>query len=400
MGIAMMLAIESEMPEIDSVTEGVRSTYVGKIVIVPECEPNVTKWDDKPCLEMDRKYHPSNISGEGPSHESNHVDCSDRCRRVAGCATWTFDQAGAICYLQDANASYSNETGMVSGQAKCFAIPQDLPRMLWNGGQDCMHFEVVEAPKAGHNPLRMTTESNYKGCQAQCVAHKDCAHFAYFFLNQSCWLVDNQTQQTYMGGTIAGRQLCTGNEEALFDIYLSKMKRSGKNFPLRDASSCEDSLTIFKAFDLETSDLEQYGDIQPTEDVTCDSLRANSYTEGICQSSEQVKFRCPKLCGTCDIEVDLGKDENGERVCTDEAMERQPVFWLGNSSVDCADLSYACRGDEEVDKKCRQSCGWCDFSTTTTSTTEASEPYGHLTHDGCSRRRSDGYCFTRRRRLF
>ena len=24
-----------------------------------------------------------------------------------------------------------------------------------------------------------------------------------------------------------------------------------------------------------------------TEDVTCDSLRANSYTEGICQSSEQ-----------------------------------------------------------------------------------------------------------------
>ncbi|CAE7254861.1 unnamed protein product [Symbiodinium microadriaticum] len=234
---------------------------------------------------------------------------------------------------------------------------------------------------------KRTKETSYDLCQARCLETHGCSKFTYFIMDQGCHLQENSSHLVFLPGTIAGAASCPAEDKAKFDAYL-------KQLPMMRALEssgppCEDSWVSFIPFDL-PGDLDHPGDIAKDKEVKCETLYDHSDSPHICKHSSQVRVRCPKLCGECGIEKDAGD-------CADLQADEHPLFLLDNHTLGCASVGYACNHDEEVTQKCKYTCGKC----TTTTTTVARPEVDHLAKvTSCGRRRSMGYCFTRRRRLF
>mmetsp|Transcript_83117 Transcript_83117/g.164903 ORF Transcript_83117/g.164903 Transcript_83117/m.164903 type:complete len:263 (-) Transcript_83117:106-894(-) len=98
----------------------------------------------------------------------------------------------------------------------------------------------------------------------------------------------------------------------------------------------------------------------------------------------KIREKCLRTCGFCEPQLD---------VCIDGEPNEEPKFELNAQLAHCRDLGLFCRDEDgEIAKKCKQTCGACSKSTTTSSTAE-----NFMDTGTCSRRRSMGFCFTRRR---
>lgn len=123
---------------------------------------------------------------------------------------------------------------------------------------------------------------------------------------------------------------------------------------------------------------------EDSKEVTCGQLKTRGVRPGAQSCEGVLRQNCPVLCGFC--------GEVGE--CGDGKKDEHPVFFVGNETLGCEVLQDACHHDQEVDMKCKETCGLC----TRKDTQRLEKP--SLEKISCNRRRSMGYCFTRRRRLF
>jgi len=96
----------------------------------------------------------------------------------------------------------------------------------------------------------------------------------------------------------------------------------------------------------------------------------------------KVRDKCLRTCGFCDLQEDT---------CIDGNATEEPHFILNGQASPCRDLSLFC-GEHEIATKCKRTCGIC-------ATAKATTPAGTTAPaDTCSRRRSMGFCYSRRRR--
>lgn len=124
--------------------------------------------------------------------------------------------------------------------------------------------------------------------------------------------------------------------------------------------------------------------------------------ESYCSNTDfgsRVRDACLKTCGFCDIE------EIENRTCFDGDPLDEPVFHLDGKPAHCADLGLFCVTDVSIYSKCKLTCGACrnlaGGSNVSTDSTTNSRSTATRTTDGasCNRRRSLGFCQTRRRRF-
>lgn len=255
-------------------------------------------------------------------------------------------------------------------------------------------------------PLDMPNEGGIEAslgsCRDRCRSVQNCAHFSISDAG-TCHLQDNEAARVGMTGFFAGTPDCSDDVQEVITSHESNVQGT-------ILDSCSDSWQAFTPSDLDTSDLQQNDDdwLAPDKLLKCSDLYSLHRSKPVCLASAQVTLRCPKLCGQCGMEADTGG-------CSDKGKDDAPIFSAGNATMGCNVLAYACSHDDEVAEKCRETCGWCNFTstttlgsttgtttTTTTTTTETPFPTNDTIGEvlGCSRRRSMGYCFTRRRRLF
>lgn len=265
-----------------------------------------------------------------------------------------------------------------------------------------------------YNPLDMPNEAgleaSLESCRDRCRSVQNCAHFIMSDTGM-CHLQDNEAApvgiEGYMSFSITPS--CSDEVQKLINFHES----SGQESSIQGTSlgSCSDSLEAFTPSDLDTSDLQQNDDdwLAPDKLIKCSDLYSLNPVKAVCQVSAQVTQACPQLCGQCGIQADTGG-------CSDKGKDDAPIFSAGNTTMGCNVLADACSHDDEVAEKCRETCGWCNFTSTTpvsttdttttttitTTTTETPFPTDDTIQEilGCTRRRSMGYCFTRRRRLF
>merc|ERR1712066_368121 len=93
-----------------------------------------------PCFRKDAQYFPINMPGQGKTSTPSAALCQRRCRRVPGCArfTWTKDRS---CHLQEIRSKVHPAdpgSGVVSGPADC--------------NDDDEFSGIVEGKKAKANP--------------------------------------------------------------------------------------------------------------------------------------------------------------------------------------------------------------------------------------------------------
>mmetsp|Transcript_31195 Transcript_31195/g.58557 ORF Transcript_31195/g.58557 Transcript_31195/m.58557 type:complete len:509 (+) Transcript_31195:111-1637(+) len=341
--------------------------------------------EHKECLEPEHVWTPS-MTDQARTDEPDHISCRARCLGVQGCSHWSYYLGGGSCYLQNASATKTEGKGAVSGIPGCRDKDPSIHLGMNAGGQACYHLSGSFIPLDMPEQKR-TKEASYDLCQARCLETRGCAKFTYFILDQGCHLQENSSHMVFLPGTISGASHCDESDKAKFDAYL-------KQLPIMQAAQsmeppCEDSWVSFIPFDL-PGDLDEPGDITKDHEVKCETLYDHKDAAHVCKHSSQVRVRCPKLCGTCGIEKDAGG-------CADLQKDEHPHFLMDNHTLACSSLEYACKHDEEVAQKCKGTCGLC----TTTTTSIAVPEVDHLAKvTSCSRRRSMGYCFTRRRRLF
>lgn len=344
---------------------------------------------DEECLQTDQLYLEGDVLEN--STEAEPGSCQKRCQHVAGCAHWSYARESGACFLQNASARKAMVKGMISGPPSCEAPAAKVTAVkppTWgvqSGGQSCYHlsasYSPLDMPSAGR-----TREVNYEQCQFRCFKTKNCAHFTYFMEDKGCHLQETASTMVFLPGSIAGDAKCTAEEKAKFEEHMRSLPRMGKN----DAIPCEDSWSSFVPFDLPTDDLQQPGD-GPADAmaVTCQGMKEQRRGAAGCKHSAQVRKNCPLLCGVCGTSGDA---------CADGSKDEHPLFLVGNMTLNCTSLQDACHHDDEVDLKCKETCGFC------TTPAAKDRPKGpsleSLKKIGCNRRRSMGYCFTRRRRLF
>eukprot|EP00929_Paragymnodinium_shiwhaense_P001000 TRINITY_DN101211_c0_g1_i1.p1 TRINITY_DN101211_c0_g1~~TRINITY_DN101211_c0_g1_i1.p1 ORF type:complete len:748 (+),score=178.39 TRINITY_DN101211_c0_g1_i1:125-2368(+) len=121
---------------------------------------------------------------------------------------------------------------------------------------------------------------------------------------------------------------------------------------------------------------------------------------------ERVTAACKRTCGQCEIQPVWSAD------CKDKGALEEPLYELSGVYASCANLQIFCSWDERIRHKCKASCGQCpvqlDLSEVPVQPTPAptQDLYPPIPvnatelaqETGCSRRRSFGYCYTRRRR--
>lgn len=358
-------------------------------------ESNTSNVSGLECLQTDQFYLEGDVLEN--STEAEPGGCQKRCQSVAACAHWSYAPANGACFLQNASARKAMVKGMISGPPSCedpLKQPQTPAAKVttvkpptWgvqSGGQSCYHlsasYSPLDMPSAGR-----TREVNYEQCQFRCFKTKNCAHFTYFMEDKGCHLQNCASTMVYLPGSIAGDAMCTEEEKAKFEEHMRSLPRMGKH----DAIPCEDSWSSFVPFDLPTDDLQQPGDGPAADAVTCQGMKEQRRGAAGCKHSAQVRKNCPLLCGVCGSSGDA---------CADGKKDEHPLFLVGNETLNCTSLQDACHHDDEVDLKCKETCGFC------TTPAARDRPKGpsleSLKKIGCNRRRSMGYCFTRRRRLF
>eukprot|EP00440_Ansanella_granifera_P040025 gb/GFBE01043412.1/.p1 GENE.gb/GFBE01043412.1/~~gb/GFBE01043412.1/.p1 ORF type:complete len:883 (+),score=182.92 gb/GFBE01043412.1/:1-2649(+) len=361
--------------------------------------------ESKDCLDLDSAFAPLDMAGTNRSLEVNYMKCRDRCETVRGCAHWSYYLNNGGCHLQDASAEWVDVPNVLTGIPHCKERdPYNDTNTPKAGDQHCYRMSVAWIPLDLPNTTRFR-ESSYTGCQARCMEEKDCSAFTYFIASQGCHLEGKHAHLVWLPGTISGHSFCNSTDKDKFDSYLKTLSpdvEARPNMIGKTVTACEDAVTPFVLSDLD--DLDEPGDLSVNSELTCAALAQHHHRAEICVYSEKVKERCPKLCGKCDIVPDDGG-------CLDGGKDVPPLFWLGSSTLPCSSVTYACQHDEEVDQKCKDSCGWCSTTTTTSwiETTSAKATTQKKTDwletkiaqvTGCGRRRGMGYCFTRRRRLF
>lgn len=83
--------------------------------------PSARLQEAEDCTEINVKYHPLNMPGRLETREATISHCQARCRRVQGCAHFTYTQEGT-CHLQDVNAKKKlKSSGFYAGPPKCKA---------------------------------------------------------------------------------------------------------------------------------------------------------------------------------------------------------------------------------------------------------------------------------------
>mmetsp|Transcript_1290 Transcript_1290/g.2997 ORF Transcript_1290/g.2997 Transcript_1290/m.2997 type:complete len:525 (+) Transcript_1290:116-1690(+) len=346
-------------------------------------------WSDEneDCLQPESIWKPLDMMDQNRTSEPDHRSCRARCKRVEGCAHWSYYLLGGACFLQNASATKSAGKGTVSGIPGCRDRDPNMHFGLNAGGQGCYHLSASYTPLDMPGTAR-NKEASYEMCQARCLETRGCVRFTYFIVDQGCHLQANGSHMVFLPGTITGGSSCSASDKAKFDAYIKHLPTMRSVNKETDGIPCEDSWANFMPFDL-PGDLDEPGDIAKDKEVKCAGLYSQHLRATICKYSMQVRQRCPVLCGMCGIET-LAEG------CVDNQKDEHPLFYLGNQTLSCASLEYACRHDNEVDEKCKDTCGLC----TTTTTTKAVVEDAVDKATGCSRRRSMGYCFTRRRRLF
>lgn len=137
------------------------------------------------------------------------------------------------------------------------------------------------------------------------------------------------------------------------------------------------------------------------EYATCAKLRHYCNHAKI---GERVTQICKKTCGQCEIMSAVSAN------CKDKGPLEEPMYELSGVYAKCSDMQMFC-SDKKIAEKCKATCGKCEVQldmsevvSPTPAPTSALYPKipvnaSELAHEtGCSRRRSFGYCYTRRRR--
>ena len=334
------------------------------------------------CLQPDSLYllpMQDEPPGQNSSQEPDHQHCKERCQRVEGCSYWSYMSHGA-CFLQNASARKVAAKGVLSGTPGCEESSKSKPTSAHHtgpasGGQNCYHLSASFTPLDLLGEER-TQEATYDLCQGRCLKTKGCTRFTYFMEDQGCHLQSNGSHLVFLPGSIAGESDCNASDKVKFDSYMKSLPRmDGKNGRI----PCEDS---WASFAVDDDDLTEPED--SFAEVTCGQLKTRGVRPGAQSCEGVVRQNCPVLCGFC--------GEVGE--CGDGKKDEHPVFFVGNETLGCEVLQDACHHDQEVDMKCKETCGLC----TRKDTQRLEKP--SLEKISCNRRRSMGYCFTRRRRLF
>jgi len=75
-------------------------------------------FDQADCFESNRKYHPTNMLGQGRTVVNSPAECQRRCDSVNGCAHFSFWRDGG-CHLQDSAVYAQVAGGVTAGPPNC-----------------------------------------------------------------------------------------------------------------------------------------------------------------------------------------------------------------------------------------------------------------------------------------
>lgn len=344
--------------------------------------------DAVPCLEQDIQYTPMDMIGQLSSIENNIFECQQRCRSVIGCVHFGF-WPGNVCHLQDIMAVPSAAKNVSSGPPTCAFFAKAGSTSV----QDCMLQNTQWTPLDMAGQV-VSSEANASTCRDRCRKVSGCQHFSFWPAANSnstgfCHLEDRDAEASLAQGVISGPPDC--------------QQAPRKHKPDDDDEDDDD------ATNLTCQDSVQPFNVSNTTQVLCANVTMLLCANGTI--GPKVRELCPLTCGDCIASFTRVRD------CADQPANSTPLFLMDGLAANCSQLVSTCSQNPHVALKCPLSCGTCKqwlspaeqvLRQLLNKTQLMNKSYvADLMNDtldinvsqvtGCSRRRSLGFCSTRRR---
>lgn len=158
------------------------------------------------CFEENVAYEPLDMLGQMPTVEMSAKDCQARCRRVIGCAHFSFWAVAGHCHIQDNSAKRQpNRPQFTSGMNVCGTWR--LGNKWWlKCFEQAVYFPVMESfsLREDDEASSMNWIDAVKVCMKRCNTTSGCSHFALKFPERQCSLSGDSAHKMPMSNAVAG----------------------------------------------------------------------------------------------------------------------------------------------------------------------------------------------------
>jgi len=160
-------------------------------------------WPQKtvPCSTENMTYEPFDMDSHLMTTESSPAACQARCRRIDGCAHFSYWEPAGHCHVHDAFAvAQPHRLLFVSGPSSCNLLQRGKESLsiLRKKITKCYQPNTVYSP---YDVMMLPVKTHcIEKCQNLCRRTSGCAHFSYWTLDGSCHLSSNMEGEQRLSG--------------------------------------------------------------------------------------------------------------------------------------------------------------------------------------------------------